>query len=156
MKSRPLVNTNTAVTRLQQSKSFYIRSFQLPCTECEILVATEFFEGHGSAGVELVGADADFCSKTELSTIGEAGGGVPEYTGGVDFELEFLCGFFVFGDDAVGVVGAVVVDVLNGGVEIIDDLYREDVIEILSAPVSVRCRNRPVVFAEFQERFVAA
>src|SRR5690606_2616350 len=63
------------------------------------------------------------------------GRAIPEDTGAVDFELETGRGVGVGGDDAVGVVGAVVVDVGDGGVEIVDDFDGEDVVEIFGGPV---------------------
>jgi hypothetical protein len=43
------------------------------------LVAGEFAETHGAAGVELVGGDADLGAEAELATVGEAGGDVVKF-----------------------------------------------------------------------------
>ena len=43
----------------------------------EVFVSGEFLEGHGAAGVEFVGGDADFRAEAEFAAVGESGAGVP-------------------------------------------------------------------------------
>jgi len=40
------------------------------------LIRGDFFEGHGSAGVQFLCADANLCAEAELTAISEAGGGI--------------------------------------------------------------------------------
>ena len=67
--------------------------------------------------MELVGGDADLGAEAELAAVGEAVGDVVEDAGGIDRAEETLRGGFVGGDDGVGVVRAVAVDVGDGFVE---------------------------------------
>jgi hypothetical protein len=53
----------------------------------DVFVSGKFLEGHGAAGVKLIGGDADLGAETELATIGETGGGVPVNGGGIDFAV---------------------------------------------------------------------
>jgi len=100
-------------------------------------------------GVDFVSGDADFGAEAEFSAVGEAGGGVVEGAGGVDLELEFGGVCFVGGDDAVAVFGGVVVDVGDGGVEVGDDFYGEDEVEVFGVVVVLCCFGEgDVVFAE--------
>lgn len=99
------------------------------------MIAGEFAQSHGAAGVELVGGDADFCAETELATIGETGGGVVHDAGGIDGAQKLLSFRLVGSDDAVGVVRAVGVDVLDRGIDVIDDFDREDFFQILGRPI---------------------
>ena len=90
--------------------------------DAEPLVGGQFFEAHGTAGANFVGADADFGAHTEFATIGESGGGIPVNGGGIDFSEEQVCGVGVAGDDAIGVGGAVVIDMGDGRVDVRNDL----------------------------------
>ncbi|MFM1944882.1 MAG: hypothetical protein RI897_3864 [Verrucomicrobiota bacterium] len=106
-------------------------------SEAEPFDGGEFFESHGAAGADFVGADPDFCAHTELVTVGEAGGGVPVDGGGVDGGEEFPGGGFVGSDDAIGVVAAVAVDVMDGGVDALDRADIEDEVVIFRVVVLV-------------------
>ncbi len=79
-----------------------------------VLVGGEFAEAHGAAGVELVGADADFRSEAVFFSVAEAGGAVVVDAGAVYTALEGFGMPGIFGDDGVAVVGAVAVDVVDG------------------------------------------
>lgn len=76
-----------------------------------ILVAGEFAQGHRSAGVELVGGNADLGTEAKFFAIGEAGGDVVKHAGAVDAVKENVCGCGIGGDDAIGVMGTILVDV---------------------------------------------
>ncbi len=82
--------------------------------EAEPFDGGELFEAHGAASADFVGADPDFCPHAELAAIGEAGGSVPVDGCGVDGGEEFPGGGFVGSDDAIRVVAAVAVDVMDG------------------------------------------
>jgi len=47
----------------------------------EVFAGGQFFEGHGAAGVEFVGGDADFRAEAEFAAVGEARAGVPLFAG---------------------------------------------------------------------------
>ena len=85
--------------------------------------------------MELVGGDADFRSETEFAAVGESCAGVPIDRRAVHFSEELLGLGGVFCDDAVAVVRAVGLDVLDGLGGGIDDLYREDEVEKFGAVV---------------------
>ncbi len=85
--------------------------------------------------MELVGGDADLGAEAEFAAVGEAGGDVVHDAGGIDGVEEFFRLGIVGGDDAVGVVGAVGVDVGDGGFHVRDDFDGEDFLEILGGPV---------------------
>ena len=103
----------------------------------EVFVGDKAFEADGTAGVELAGADADFGTKAVAEAVREAGGAVAVDTGGVDHLLEACCGCIVAGEDGVGVVGAVAVDVVDGLFDIGDHLEGDNEIQILCAEIFV-------------------
>ena len=86
----------------------------------EVFVTAKFCQAHGAAGVELVGADADLGSESKLAAVIEAGAGIVHDHGAFDLMLETLSRSAVGGDDAVGVMRAVVIDVSDGLIEIGD------------------------------------
>ena len=49
----------------------------------EVFAGGQLIEGHGAAGVEFVGGDADFRAEAEFAAVGEAGAGVPMDGGAV-------------------------------------------------------------------------
>lgn len=61
-------------------------------------VGGHFPQSHGSACVELLGADADFGSKSELCAVGERCGRVDIYAGRVDKQGEQTCVVGILGD----------------------------------------------------------
>ncbi len=85
--------------------------------------------------MEFVSGDADLRAEAELAAVGEAVGDVVEDAGGIDFAEETFRGGLVGGDDGVGVVRAVLVDVIDGFIERSDDFDREDEVEVLGGPV---------------------
>src|SRR5689334_1226094 len=101
------------------------------------LVGGEVVRAHRPAGVELVGADADFGAQAVLAAVGEARARVDHDAGAVDAGGELLDGEGVGGEDGVGVVGAVVVDVRDGLVDRVDDFHADDVGEVFLVPVLV-------------------
>ena len=67
--------------------------------------------------MQLLRGDANLGSKSELGTIGEAGGSVPINACGIDFIQEALSGFSVFGDNALAVARTKMLDVCECFVE---------------------------------------
>jgi len=99
------------------------------------LVSCEISCPHRSAGVEFVGADADFRAQAIFAAIGEAGAGVDEDAGAVDFGGEFLDGLRVAAEDGVGVVRAVVIDVVDGFLDTAYDLDADGEGEVFGVPI---------------------
>ena len=89
----------------------------------------------GAADVDFVGGDADFRAEAVLEAVGETGGGIDHDAGAVDRAQEGAGVSVGFGDDAVGVVAAVGVDVGDGFFEAVDDFDGEDGGEVFGVPV---------------------
>src|SRR5690606_13473459 len=98
----------------------------LPAAVDDVLVRCQFPQAAGAAGVEAVGADADLGPQTELAPVVEAGAGVDDHRGGVDRGREPPGRVQIAGDDRVGVVRAVGVNVPDRVFEVVDDLHREN------------------------------
>ena len=86
------------------------------------LVGSDFFQGHRTARTQLLRADANLRSQSELGAVGKRGGGIPIDAGGIDMRLELAGGLLVLRDDGLAVPGAVTVDVLQCLVERRDGL----------------------------------
>lgn len=102
-----------------------------------VFVGDDAIEAHGTARVELAGADADLGAEAVAKAIGEARGAVVEDVGGVDFGEEARGGGGVLGEDGVSVVRAVLFDVAERGVERVDDADGEDQAGVLGVPFVV-------------------
>ncbi|MND53378.1 hypothetical protein D3C80_444140 [compost metagenome] len=85
--------------------------------------------------MQLVGGNADLRPQAVLEAIGETGRGVDHHRGGIDFGEEAPGIAEVLGDDGVGVLRAVGIDVQDGLVQPVDDADREDRRVVLGAPV---------------------
>ena len=101
------------------------------------MVAGEFAQAHGAAGVEFVGGDADLGAEAEFAAVGEAVGDIVENAGGVDRAQEAFGGGLVFGDDGVGVMRAVGVDVIDRLIDRVHDFDRKDEVEVFRVPVLI-------------------
>src|SRR5690606_21927679 len=88
-----------------------------------------------AARVQLVGGNADLGAQPVLEAVGEAGGGVDHHRTGVHLGEEAPGVTEVLGDDGVGVLRAVGVDVLDGRLQRIDDAGRQDRRVVLGGPV---------------------
>ena len=69
------------------------------------------------ARMHPAGGDADLGAEAELAAIGELGRGVVQHDGRIDLGQEALGGRRVVGDDRIGVMGAVRLDMVDGRVE---------------------------------------
>src|SRR4051794_4137363 len=83
----------------------------LPGPAHAILEAGELLDADRAAGVQLAGGDADLGAEAELAPIGELRRGVVQHDRRIDFVEEFLRRRLVGGNDRVGVMGAVALDV---------------------------------------------
>lgn len=113
----------------------YPLPLHLPATPRPVLITRQLPQAHRSPRVEFVGGDADFGAESEFAAVGEAGGDVVEDAGGIDAAEELFGGCVIGGDDDVGVMRAVVIDVGNGFFERADDFDGEDEIEVFGGPV---------------------
>ena len=77
-------------------------------------IGRDFFECHRASGVKLLRGDADFCAKSELSSVGKTCGGIPIDTSGINFVEEALGCLRVFRHDTLAVATAVAGNVLKG------------------------------------------
>ena len=115
--------------------------------EDDVFLRGQAVQAYGAAGVEFVGGDADLGAEPEFGAVGEGGGGVPEHGAGVDKAQEVAAVAVAFGDYGVGMVRAVVVDVLDGFVGAIDYLYGEDGREVFAVVVVFAGGDDAVVVA---------
>ena len=79
--------------------------------------------------MQAPGGDADLGAEAELAAVGELGRGVVHDDRRIDLFQKAFGGGLVLGHDAVGVMRAVRFDVIDGGVEAIDDAHRDDGVE---------------------------
>ena len=74
--------------------------------------------------MQPAGGDADLGAEAELAAVGELGRGVVQHDGRVDLRQELLRRRGIVGDDGVGVMRAVVLDVVDGAGDAVDDARR--------------------------------
>ena len=91
----------------------------LPGAAHAILEAGELFDADRAAGMQLAGGDADLGAEAELAAVGELRRGVVQHDRRVDFAQELVGGLSVGGDDRVGVMRAVALDMGDGGIDVI-------------------------------------
>ena len=90
-------------TILQGKCGRRLRPADLTVAFYNIFIGREFGQGHRTAGVELLGGDADLCSETELGAVGEGCGDVCIDAGCIyGFLEDGRCGM-VFTDNAFAV-----------------------------------------------------
>lgn len=89
----------------------------LTFTSHDIFVGYKPFEAYWPSCMYAAGTDADLCPKTIAESISEARAGVDERARGVDAPAKLRCVLFGFGDNHVGVVRGVRVDVRYRGRE---------------------------------------
>src|SRR4029079_1420878 len=102
----------------------------LPGAAHAILEAGELLDAAWAAGVQLAGGDADLGAEAELATVGELRRCVVQHDRGIDLVEEFLRRRLVGGDDRVGVMGAVTLDVLDRRVDAVNHPGGDDLVEI--------------------------
>src|SRR5262245_47068764 len=82
----------------------------LPAAADAVFEAGELIDPDRPAGVKAAGGNADLGAETELAAVGELGGGVVQHDRGIDLAQEFVRRGAVAGDDGIGVMGAVAID----------------------------------------------
>src|SRR3569833_2955297 len=101
------------------------------------LLTREPFESDRSAHVDLVGADAALRAETVFEAIGETRRGVHHHRARIHLAQETPRARVILGDDGVGVLRAVALDVGERRIEIGDHAHREDGREEFRAPIAV-------------------
>src|SRR5690606_1792623 len=107
----------------------------VPVAEHHVLLAGQAFQPYRAAGVQLVGGNADLRAQAVLEAVGETGGGVDHHRGGIHLSEEAPRIREVLGDDRVGVLRTVGVDVPDGRVQRVDDANRQDRRVVFGVPV---------------------
>ena len=105
----------------------------------DILVRHEPLEPDRPTRVDPSRADAHLGAKAISEAVGEARARVDEHARRVDAAYERACGVGRLGDDAVGVVRAVLVDVRDGGAEGRHGAHGEGEREVLGRVVFRLC-----------------
>ena len=126
----------------------------LPVPAHPILERAELLDPHWPARVHAPGGDADLGAETEFAPIRELGRGVVQDDRRIDLLQEPLRRGLVLGHDAVGVMRAIGLDVVDRRIETVDDADSDDRVEIFGAPVLFGRRRRARV--GFTRRRVAA
>src|SRR5690606_13574821 len=98
----------------------------------------ETFQADRTARVNLVGGDTDLGAQTILKTVGEARRSIDHDRARIDLAQEAAAARVILGDDAVGVLRTVGIDVIDGGIEAGDDADRQYRRQVLGAPVLLR------------------
>ena len=90
---------------------------------------------HGAARVEFVGADADFSAQAVFKAVGKARAGIDHAAGRIHFAQKALGVRVAAGEDGVGVVAAVVVDVGHGFIQPRHHLDGDDGRQVFGTPI---------------------
>jgi hypothetical protein len=102
-----------------------------------ILERRELFDANWAARVQASGCYPDLCSEAEFTAVSELRGGIMQHDGRIDPLQKFLSGAAVSCYDGVGVMGAIAFYMVDGLVDPVDQLHRDDCVEIFGAPVFV-------------------
>src|SRR3569623_1083998 len=109
----------------------------MPLPQHDELLTREPFESDRSAHVYLVGADADLRTETVFEAIGETRRGVHHHRARIHLAQETPRARVILGDDGVGVLRAVALDVGERRIEIGAHAHREDGRQEFRAPIAV-------------------
>ena len=89
--------------------------------------------------MQLAGRDTDFPPKAEFSAIGELGRGIDQHDAAIDAVEENFRRGMIFGNDAIGVVRPVAVDMPDGIIHPVHHGDGNDPVEIFRGPVRLGC-----------------
>ena len=78
--------------------------------------------------MQLAGGNPDLGAHTELTPIGKLGRGVVHHDRAVDLGEKLRCGTVIFAQNAFGMLRAILADMGDGRVDIIDHARRDDMI----------------------------
>ena len=85
-----------------------------------ILERRELLGADRPARVEFAGGDSDLGAKAELAAIGKLRRGIVQHDRGIDLAEELRRGGRILGDDRIGVVRAVVVDMCDRRIDAVN------------------------------------
>jgi len=105
------------------------------------LFAGQRLQREGAADVHLLGGNAHLRAETELSAVGKARRCVDVYRGRIDLLLESACIGIVFGDDGLGMVGGMLVNVMDRLGNIRHDLNGQNEVVVFCIEVLVTYRD---------------
>ncbi len=108
---------------------------QLAITDHDVLLAGQTFETHRAAGVQLISRNANLGTQSVFEAIGEARRGVDHHRRRIDLRDKTPCVSEVFADDRVGVMGAVLINMLDRLVQPVDYADRQNRRQVLGGPV---------------------
>src|SRR5262249_53327986 len=99
-----------------------------------IFEAGQLFDSDRSTGVEPSGGNADLGAETELAAVGKLRRRVVQHDGRIDLAEKPLRRLAVFGDDRIGMMRAIALDMRDRGIDAIDDAGGENGVEVFGAP----------------------
>ena len=121
-----------------------MHEFSLPfaVTTCSLAASIEFvfvdhhsLQSDRSAGVGFTGTDTNLRTKSVTEAVGKPGRGILENTGRINFVHEPFGSLMRFGDNGIGMIGTVTVDVLNRFFQSCNRFYRKDHFQVFGFPV---------------------
>src|SRR4029077_18380123 len=110
-----------------------------------VLETGELLDADRAARVQPAGGDADLGAEAELAAVGELRRGVVQHDRRIHFAQEFFRRGFVLGDDRIGVMRAIALDMGNRGIDAVDHAGGDDGVEIFGAPIGFARRLDPAV-----------
>jgi len=108
---------------------------QVALASHDILVCGEIFQRHRTASVQTIGAYANLGAESKFAAVIKAGGGIPKYRGRINVTKKGLSYRLVLGNNRIGVVGSVGLDMFHCFFQRIDYPNRQDQVQILGAPI---------------------
>src|SRR5262245_2593876 len=117
----------------------------LPRTANLVFERRQLLQTDRSAGMKLARRNADFCPEPELAAIRKLGRGIVQHDGTVDLLQEPFGRRGIRGNDRIGVLRAIGADMLDGLIDAVHHLERDDRIEELLAEVALPSRCDPPV-----------
>ena len=150
---------------MKTSAAFCIVGYDVAVTEEFVFVSNQTFESNRATCVKFTGADTDFGTEAITETIGKAGRTIHVTAGRINqLHKVFRC-CAVFRNNAVGMMGTVVVDVTDCFVDIIYNLdgknkyYLNKILCFLEKIPTIYCgkRRKEVMFNAFRlaETYIA-
>src|SRR5262249_59372532 len=103
-----------------------------------VFEAAQLLHADRTPRVEPAGGNADLGAEAELAAVGELGRGVVQDDRRIDLREELLRRRRIGGDDGIGMIRAVTLDMGDRLVDAVDHLGGDDRIEILRRPVLLR------------------
>src|SRR5690606_4677315 len=101
----------------------------------DIFLRGQALQSDRAACMQLVGGDADLGTETVFEAVGAARRGVDHDRARIHLAQETARMRVVFGDDGLGMLRGVAIDVVDGLFDAADDLDRDDGIEIFGVVV---------------------